>query len=339
MMMRNILFRSDTLAAMTCAALLVSPDAVLATSQRTFVSISGANNANCSLAQPCRSFDAALNATSQGGEVIVLDSGGYGATTITQSVSIVAPAGIYAGISVFAGSGVFVDAPGATVVLRGLSINNQGGSNGIYVTHAARVQIENCVINGMGAGVRFHPSSEVMVSITDTTLRNNGGNGVVAVPVGPGGELSRIQIFGSVMQANGVGVSIGDITRASIVDTVVADSTFGGVVVQSLAASSTNLSTAIDRIQIVGSGSAGVSASGTAAALAVANVSQSVVANNAAGVSAANAHAYIRLSANQITGNLQQGVVTAGGVIASMQNNLNSGNGAVSSSATALTPY
>jgi hypothetical protein len=51
--------------------------------------------------------------TGAGGEIIVLDSGGYGPVTINQSVAIRAPAGICAGISVFAnnlgtGNGVLV---------------------------------------------------------------------------------------------------------------------------------------------------------------------------------------------------------------------------------------
>ncbi len=80
----------------------------------------------------------------------MLDSAGYGPVTITKSVSLIAPAGIYAGITVFSGDGITVNAPGATVVLRGLSINGQGGSNGVNVLGAARVRIENCVISGMG---------------------------------------------------------------------------------------------------------------------------------------------------------------------------------------------
>jgi len=35
--------------------------------------------------------------------------------------------------SVFSGNGVTVNTPDATVVLRGLSINGQGGSNGIVL--------------------------------------------------------------------------------------------------------------------------------------------------------------------------------------------------------------
>jgi hypothetical protein len=65
-----------------------------ATAQRTFVASTGndANNAfNCSIVKPCRGFAAAVGVTASGGEVIVLDSAGYGAVMITQSVSIIAP--------------------------------------------------------------------------------------------------------------------------------------------------------------------------------------------------------------------------------------------------------
>ena len=66
--------------------------------QRTFVSTKGVDNPACSLAAPCRAFRRNCSDES-GGEVIVLDSGGYGPVSITQSVSVVAPAGVYAGIS------------------------------------------------------------------------------------------------------------------------------------------------------------------------------------------------------------------------------------------------
>jgi hypothetical protein len=72
-----------------------------ATTQRTFVASTG-NDANaCSIAAPCGGFARAITQTSAGGEVIVLDSAGYGVVTITQSVSIIASTEVYAGISVF----------------------------------------------------------------------------------------------------------------------------------------------------------------------------------------------------------------------------------------------
>src|SRR5512141_2377174 len=79
-------------------ALFASPAFGLA--QRTFVASYG-NDANpCSRALPCRSFGAAILQVIVGGEVIALDSAAYGPVVITQSVSIIGPAGVYVGISV-----------------------------------------------------------------------------------------------------------------------------------------------------------------------------------------------------------------------------------------------
>ena len=128
--------RTYALAAIAFALSLFAAAGTAATAQRTFVASTG-NDANpCSIAQPCRGFAAA----------IVRQSGRRGyragfsrvrprARTISQSVSIIAPPGVYAGISVFSGDGVTVSA-GATdkVLLRGLTINGEGGTGGIRVT-------------------------------------------------------------------------------------------------------------------------------------------------------------------------------------------------------------
>ncbi|MGH6789151.1 MAG: hypothetical protein ACRECC_05660, partial [Pseudolabrys sp.] len=56
---------------------------------RTWVSGTG-NDANpCSLTAPCKTFAGAISKTSAGGEISVLDPGGYGALTINKSISIV----------------------------------------------------------------------------------------------------------------------------------------------------------------------------------------------------------------------------------------------------------
>src|SRR6266446_6592240 len=71
---------------------------------RTFVSGLG-NDANPgTLTSPKRSFASALTVTDAGGEIIVLDSAGYGPVTINKSVSIISPTGVYAGITVPSGS-------------------------------------------------------------------------------------------------------------------------------------------------------------------------------------------------------------------------------------------
>jgi len=168
---------SFTRCALALSALLVSSLA-LAAAQRTFVSTAGVNNPSCSLGSPCRDFTAAIAATNAGGEVIVLDSGGYGSVTIGQAVSIIAPSGVYAGVSVLAGDGVTVAAgPAAKVTLRGLTINGQGGDTGIVVTAAGEVNVEQCVIANLGVdGIRIDGGGSIHVR--DTMVRSNGRHGL-----------------------------------------------------------------------------------------------------------------------------------------------------------------
>lgn len=82
--------------------------------QRTFVASTGSDANLCSLPQPCRSFNAAIAQTNAGGEVVILDTAAYGAVTITKSVKILAPAGVYGGVTVFGGTnptaGIVIDA-------------------------------------------------------------------------------------------------------------------------------------------------------------------------------------------------------------------------------------
>ena len=127
--------RSSRLIILLLGALPLAVQAALP--QRTFVASNGVDTNPCSLAAPCRSFGAAVTAVAAGGEVVVLDSAGYGAVTIAKSVSIVAPPGLYAGVSVASGTGVTVDGAGINVVIRGLSITNQGGNVGNARTRIA----------------------------------------------------------------------------------------------------------------------------------------------------------------------------------------------------------
>src|SRR5437867_994768 len=102
-----------------------------ATSLRTFVASTGLDTNPCSRTSPCRSFAAALVETAPSGEIIVLDSAGYGPVTINQSVTIVSPPGVYAGITATSGNGITIS--GTTqndvVVIRGLTINGGGTGN------------------------------------------------------------------------------------------------------------------------------------------------------------------------------------------------------------------
>ncbi|HEY2798280.1 MAG TPA: right-handed parallel beta-helix repeat-containing protein [Thermoanaerobaculia bacterium] len=85
---------------------------------------------------------------------MVLDSGGYGAVTINQAVSLEAPDGIYAGITASSGDAITVAAGvNDVVVLRGLTLTGTSAAgNGINVVTAATVHVEHCTIRGFSAG-------------------------------------------------------------------------------------------------------------------------------------------------------------------------------------------
>ena len=198
-----------------------------ATAQRTFVASTGNDAAACSLAQPCRGFARAIAQTSAGGEVIVLDSAGYGPVTITKSVSLIAPAGLHAGITVFSGDGITVDAPGATVVLRGLSINGQGGSNGVNVLHAARVRIEGCLVSGMGIDGIMYSGPGLELVVLDTIVRDNGASGI-------GGDADAFVVLDHVRsEHNGTNgfymASLTAYAHATITDSIFAFNSTNGI--------------------------------------------------------------------------------------------------------------
>ncbi len=162
-----------------------APDAAhraAALAQRTFVSAGSGNDANpCTRTSPCRNFAAAIAQTSPGGEVIALDSGGYGTVTINQAVSLIAPAGVYAGISVFSGDGITVNAgPSDVVTIRGLTLNGLGGGNGIVFTSGAALYVQDSVFKNFGnAGVVGDTSANANVIVEDSLFTRSGSFGVV----------------------------------------------------------------------------------------------------------------------------------------------------------------
>ena len=164
------------------AALIVLTAVSAGAAQRTFVSVHGNDANTCAVFAPCRSFTAALANTDPNGELIVLDSGAYGRVTVAQPVTIEAPAGVFAGISVFASdNGIDVNAPGATVTLRGLSINGQGGNVGINVAAVAALRIDRCRVSNMGEQAVKIVAGNVV--ITDSYLSDNGHDGIWAFGV------------------------------------------------------------------------------------------------------------------------------------------------------------
>jgi hypothetical protein len=158
---------------------------------RTFVASTGNDSNDCSRTTPCRTFQAAVNAAAPGGEVLALDSAGFGSTvSINKAISIIAAPGVYAGITVFPGmTGIFVSAGASdTVILRGLTIINQGSiGNGIQVFTVGTLHIESCLVEGFtdhGAdGLSF--GSAGALEVKDSKFIGNNIGIFVAPPPGP----------------------------------------------------------------------------------------------------------------------------------------------------------
>ena len=160
-------------------ALGLASSPAMAAASRTFVSATppGSDTGTCPNTAPCRTFAYALTQTAASGEIIVLSSGGYGAVTISQAVSIINTSN-FAGVTVAGGgTGITINAGvGDSVTLRGLTVDGGGaGSNGIVFNSGAKLTIDQCnVLNFTNDGILMQPTSGSHVAIiTNTTASNN----------------------------------------------------------------------------------------------------------------------------------------------------------------------
>src|SRR6476469_7307884 len=83
---------------------------------RTWVSGVGDDVNPCSRTAPCKTFAGAISKTAPGGEINVIDSGGYGAVTITKALTI-AGDGAMASVLVSGTNGIIVAAGASDIVI------------------------------------------------------------------------------------------------------------------------------------------------------------------------------------------------------------------------------
>ena len=141
--MRNLLY---PMAAMVLGILSFTAPAN-AQATRTWVSGVGDDANPCSRTAPCKTFAGAISKTAAGGEINCLDSGGFGAVTITKSITIYCE-GVVAGVIVAGTNGIIINALATDViVLRGLDIDGLGtGLNGIRFLAGGALHVQNCQI-------------------------------------------------------------------------------------------------------------------------------------------------------------------------------------------------
>jgi hypothetical protein len=263
----------------------------------------------CSRTAPCKTFAGAISKTATNGEINCMDPGGFGAVTITKSITIDCD-GTFGSILAAATNGVNVNAAGINVTLRNISINGVvSGLIGINFIAGASLRLDNVNIQGFNtgtaAGIKFSPNSaNAVLMVNNSYITGNGippatGAGILIQPAVGGGAL--FAIHNSTIENNSNGLSA--LSTSGVVVGTVRDSTLAN--------------------------NRGSGIIGTATSTINIMVDRATISNNFQnGVHAVNANATIRIGNSAISGNTTGAAATAGGVLRSYKNNAINGNGA-----------
>jgi hypothetical protein len=173
-------------AAATLVILCCSSAPAWAQATRTWVSGVGDDANPCSRTAPCQTFATAISKTATAGEIDVLDPGGFGAVTITKSITIDGSGGNIAGVLVSGTNGITVAAGTTDVVtLRNLDIDGLNtGLTGIQIQSKGMVRIEHTQIYGFQNGVT-DASGGGTLFMKDVAIHENSQGGVNLQPSGP----------------------------------------------------------------------------------------------------------------------------------------------------------
>jgi hypothetical protein len=205
---------------------------------RTWVSGVGDDANPCSRTAPCKTFAGAISKTARGGEISVLDPGGFGNVTITKSITINGTPGAgYGSILVPAAStGVIINIIDPadtlrTVRLNWLDINGAGtAANGVRILSSvpgSSVVIENTNIDGYtGRGISDERTSGGKLVVANTAVRHTSDSGI---RVAAGGvnkidvALTNVRVHNSATAA----LTVNGGAKAMVTHSVFTGSTFG----------------------------------------------------------------------------------------------------------------
>ena len=297
------------LSAISASLLVLTINAGTAQAQtRVFVAAQGLDSNPCTFALPCRTFQHAHDVVAAKGEIDVLDPAGYGAVTITKSISIQGHG--FSGISAAAGDAVTINGGSSDVInLRGLLIDGVGtGGNAIKFNTGASLAVQDSVLRDFrasgpnGNGILFAPTGFSKLSVSNTLISENSFVGIQILQ--PSGSnpvtvvVDRVEI-----SKNQNGFCICASTGTGTIDATISDSV------------------------IAQSNSEGVLADGTGTlAGATIMVRHSTIAyQGQRGVRAVGA-SIIRVTQSTITGNSEGLLTNSGGVIESFGDNALRGN-------------
>lgn len=285
---------------------------------RTWVSGVGDDANPCSRTAPCKTFAGAISKTQAGGEINCLDPGGYGAVTVTKSITIDCE-DTQGSILASGTTGVIVNGANIIVNLRGLSINGAPptapGLNGVRLLQASVLHIEKCFIIGFtgaapnGNGIIVNNTAGTPeLTVIDTTLAHNGvgstSAGILIKPSGSGG--AKVQLSNVSAVDNIVGISADGTATTGTINVMITDSEVAGSSQQGILAltSSAAVNIMIDRTSVAHTGSEGLRAQGANARMRFAN---SNITGNGTGTSCVGCAALASYGNNHIDGNTADG--------------------------------
>jgi hypothetical protein len=207
--------------------------ATLASAQatRTWVSGVGDDVNPCSRTAPCKTFAGAISKTASPGIINCLDPGGFGAVTITKSITIDCTGTFGSALS--SGSpGITVNALATDkVVLRGIDLNGASvtlGTNGVNIVQAQSVTLDNVnIANYSGQGVQTtNTTNNIFLSVENCRITNVGGTGVLANPTGSG--TGNVTVSNSYIGNSNRGIDIEGATSAQVSNTTIAKNVTDG---------------------------------------------------------------------------------------------------------------
>lgn len=277
---------------------------------RTWISGVGDDANPCSRTAPCKTFAGAISKTANGGVIDILDPGGFGALTITKSITL-ENVGAIGGVLVSGTNGFVVQAGQNDVVnLRGLSFEGLGtGLSGIKVNSVGELIVERCDIhNFTNYGIDIEPNltvsgstSTMKLTVRDTTIHDSGTapttSGGIYIAPGSNVSVNAHVEHTRIVNGKGFGIEAQGAVKLALFDSLIGNNAGNGVVATSASTATTLL---LDRDTIDNNGAGGVVAQG--------------------------AGALINLSDSSVTGNVQGLQTAGGGSIVSFGNNRNLGN-------------
>lgn len=221
----GLLARIIGVAAVVAASLVVFAPAASGQATRTWVSGVGDDVNPCSRTAPCKTLAGSISKTADGGEINAIDSGGFGAVTITKALTIDLES-VLGGILNASTTGVIVNAqPDDDVVLRGLDIHGSSalapgaceyrGIFGIRILGARSVTIQNSRISAQNIGISVEPTAlSPKVMLDNVQVQNTCTAGLSAAPAA--GQTSSVFVNRSTFHNAGTGIRVADRATAWI---------------------------------------------------------------------------------------------------------------------------